>query len=281
MNWKSIYDNLINKVRSENRSKCNEIYYEKHHIIPRHMGGDDADTNLVLLTFREHILSHYLLWRIYGCDGDRLMVLMRSNQTEEAQKLRVKLAVSANRNGGSGFNNWTGGKHPLKNPEKVKQVLDTKLKKYGKSLMKMDSGVRKKLSEKMTVISNKPEVKEKRANTIRQINSTLSKEEKLKKYPRQKEKNANWGWTKGYYIVINPNGDETKYDSQTDIINKMGITQSFLIRNRNKGVINKVVTHLPSGEMNSGKWNRYEIKYYKNPHPCTGKLEKQHKSHKK
>jgi hypothetical protein len=281
MNWKGIYDNLISKSIEANRAKNSEIYYENHHIIPRHMGGDDCDENLVLLTFREHILSHYLLWRIYGNDGDRLMVLMRSGQSEEAQRLRVKLAVEANRNGGKGFENWKGERHPMKNPEKVKQVLKTKRKKYGKSLMKMDDAVRKMISNRMKIVSNKPEVKEKRANTIREINSTLSNEAKLKKYPRQKEKNANWGRIKGYYIVIDPNGNETKYDSQTHIINEMGITQSFLARNRNKGVIRKVVTYLPNGELNSGKWNGYELKYYKNPHPCTGKIEKQHKSHKK
>jgi hypothetical protein len=110
MNWKGIYDNLISKARSENRIKNSEIYYENHHIIPRHMGGDDCDENLVLLTFREHILSHYLLWRIYGNGGDRLMFLLRSGQSEEAQRLRVKLAVEANRNGGKGFENWKGKK---------------------------------------------------------------------------------------------------------------------------------------------------------------------------
>jgi hypothetical protein len=281
MNWKGIYNNLVNKAKSENRIKSSEIYYENHHIIPRHMGGDDCDENLVLLTFREHILSHYLLWRIYGNDGDRVMFLMRSGQSEEAQRIRVKLAVEANRNGGKGFENWKGEKNPMKNPEKVKQSFETRLKKYGKSLMKMDDDVRKMISNRMKIVNNKPEVKQKRANTIREINATLSKEEKLKKYPRQKEKNANWGRIKGYYIVIDPNGTETKYDSQSHIINELGITQSFLIRNRNKGVIDKIITYLPNGEMNSGKWNGYEIKYYKNPHPCTGKIEKKHKSHKK
>jgi hypothetical protein len=281
MNWKDIYDNLVNRAKSENRIKNSEIYYENHHIIPRHMGGDNTDENLVLLTFREHILSHYLLWRIYGNDGDRLMVLMRNGQSEEAQRIRVKLAVEANRNGGKGFETWKGDKHPMKNPEKVKKVLKTKLKKYGKSLMKMDDNIRQVLSKRNKEVQNRPEVKEKRANTIREINATLSKEEKLKKYPRQKEKNANWGRIKGYYIVIDPTGTETKYDSQSHIINELGITQSFLIRNRNKGVIDKIITYLPNGEMNSGKWNGYEIKYYKNPHPCTGKIEKKHKSHKK
>lgn len=281
MNWAGIYDKLISRAKSENRTRSDEIYYENHHIIPKHMGGEDVEDNLVLLTFREHVLSHYILWRIYGYDGDRLMFLMRSNQTDESQRLRVKMAVFSNRNGGGGFKNWKGIKHPMKNPQKVKQMLATKRKKYGKSLMKMDDNIRKSLSEKMKYISNKPEVKEKRADTIRRINSKLSKEEKLKKYPRQKDKNANWGWVKGYYIVIKPDGTEIKYNSQSHIINEMGVTQSFLIRNRNTGVINKNVTYLPNGQLNSGRWNGYEIRYYKNPHPTTGKIEKKHKSHKK
>lgn len=281
MNWVKIYFNLINRAKLDNRTKKNGVYYENHHIIPRHMGGSDEKDNLVLLTFREHILSHYILWRIYKKDGDKLMFLMRSGQTEESQKLRVKLAVEANRNGGNGFKNWKGNKHPLKNPEKVKQMINTKLKKYGKSLMRMDDDVKKRLSKKMKIITNKPEVKKKRADTIRKINSTLSKEEKLKKYPRKKEKNANWGWIKGYYVVTDPTGNKVKYNSQDQIINEIGITQSFLIRNRNKGIINKKITYLPNGELNSGKWNGYEINYYKNPHPCTGKIEKKHKTHKK
>ena len=36
-------------------------YYEKHHIIPRCMGGLDEDSNYVLLTYREHVLAHVLL----------------------------------------------------------------------------------------------------------------------------------------------------------------------------------------------------------------------------
>lgn len=39
--------------------------YEKHHILPRSMGGDDAPENMVYLTLREHFVAHLLLWRIY------------------------------------------------------------------------------------------------------------------------------------------------------------------------------------------------------------------------
>jgi hypothetical protein len=281
MEWKGIYDNLIKKARLENRSKNSGTYYEEHHIIPEHVGGSDEKENLVLLNFREHVLAHYILWRIYKRLGDKVMYLMRSGQKEEAQKLRVQIAVYSNRNGGKGFENWKGDKHPMKNTDTVKRAINTKRKKYGKTLNSDTEDIKRNRKVVAKERANRPEVKQKRANTIRAINATLTKEEKLKKYQRQKEKNANWGRVKGYYVVINPSGENIKYESQKEIVEKLNITQSFLIRNRNKGVILKEISYLPNGSFNSGKWNGWEFKYYKNPHPKTGKIEKQHKTHKK
>src|SRR5574343_1624282 len=36
-------------------------YTEKHHILPRSMGGLDAKTNLIQISSRKHFLAHYLL----------------------------------------------------------------------------------------------------------------------------------------------------------------------------------------------------------------------------
>ena len=38
-----------------------EGYTEKHHILPRSIGGDNSPENLVVLTAREHFICHYLL----------------------------------------------------------------------------------------------------------------------------------------------------------------------------------------------------------------------------
>ena len=43
---------------------------ERHRILPKHQGGTYAKSNCTYLTRREHILAHYLLWRINGHDGD-------------------------------------------------------------------------------------------------------------------------------------------------------------------------------------------------------------------
>lgn len=60
------YSNIIEKgkLRGLDKNKL-DGYYEKHHIIPRCMGGLDEDSNYVLLTCYEHILAYNLLTKIY------------------------------------------------------------------------------------------------------------------------------------------------------------------------------------------------------------------------
>ena len=61
MNYRKIYSNLI--YRGKNRVL--EAYTEKHHVIPKCMGGSDEENNLVNLTPEEHYLAHQLLVKMY------------------------------------------------------------------------------------------------------------------------------------------------------------------------------------------------------------------------
>lgn len=61
MNYQNIYDQIIE--RAKNRQL--EGYKEKHHIIPRCLGGNNDKENIVKLTAREHFLCHMLLCEIY------------------------------------------------------------------------------------------------------------------------------------------------------------------------------------------------------------------------
>lgn len=63
MNYSRIYENLIFSAKNRKKPKC---YCEKHHIVPKSMGGDDSKENLVILTAREHFLAHWLLKKIYN-----------------------------------------------------------------------------------------------------------------------------------------------------------------------------------------------------------------------
>lgn len=60
------YDQIIQNAKSQSRTRLSKdhpdhVYYERHHIIPKSMGGSDDKINLVLLTPKEHFICHLLL----------------------------------------------------------------------------------------------------------------------------------------------------------------------------------------------------------------------------
>ena len=61
MNYEKHYKLLIEKAKH----RILDCYSEKHHIIPRCIGGNDNSANLVRLTPEEHYLAHQLLVKIY------------------------------------------------------------------------------------------------------------------------------------------------------------------------------------------------------------------------
>jgi hypothetical protein len=61
MNYKAIYDQLV--FKAQNRVLLG--YCEKHHVVPKCMGGLNTKNNIVLFTAKEHFIAHKLLVRIY------------------------------------------------------------------------------------------------------------------------------------------------------------------------------------------------------------------------
>ena len=61
MNYQNHYERLINRARD----RILEGYKEKHHVVPRCLGGTDDLSNLVDLTAEEHFVAHQLLVKIY------------------------------------------------------------------------------------------------------------------------------------------------------------------------------------------------------------------------
>ena len=70
MNYRKQYEKFINECSKKTRIKLNKnnksyVYYEKHHIIPKCIGGSNNEDNLILLTAKEHYVAHKLLSLIY------------------------------------------------------------------------------------------------------------------------------------------------------------------------------------------------------------------------
>ena len=63
MNLLLIYNNICE--RGQKRLMDNSIYVEKHHIIPKCMGGTNEKSNLTILTAKEHFICHKILCNIY------------------------------------------------------------------------------------------------------------------------------------------------------------------------------------------------------------------------
>lgn len=53
------YETII--ARAQQRVNAEEQYFEKHHIVPKSLGGSNDRTNLVNLTAKEHFICHLLL----------------------------------------------------------------------------------------------------------------------------------------------------------------------------------------------------------------------------
>lgn len=68
MNYKQIYENLIDR----GKNRIIDFHTEEHHIVPRCMGGNDEESNLVDLTPEEHYIAHQLLVKIHP-DNDSLI----------------------------------------------------------------------------------------------------------------------------------------------------------------------------------------------------------------
>ena len=81
MIWIDFYHRLI-EVRGFHERP--DKYVERHHILPKHRGGNDDESNLVWLTYEDHTFAHWLLWKAFGNPYDRNVWIWRRGKKEDA-----------------------------------------------------------------------------------------------------------------------------------------------------------------------------------------------------
>ena len=134
MNYKAIYDALIERARQR---ELKDVYFEKHHVIPKCMGGSNKKDNMVQLLAREHFIAHEFLIKIYPenyelicalnlmCNFDKYVMTSRKYEW-----VRIKFAEQHSKRM-SGENNGMFGK--THSPEMIAQItiksLATKARK--------------------------------------------------------------------------------------------------------------------------------------------------------
>jgi hypothetical protein len=87
-----MYLDIYNKLCESNKSRKSEYKQysnlHRHHIKPTHSGGTDDDFNFTYLTIREHIIAHFLLWKIYNNPNDiRAMKMLGAKISSSKRKI--------------------------------------------------------------------------------------------------------------------------------------------------------------------------------------------------
>lgn len=131
VNYQRIYDEIIR--RSEERE--NVEYPERHHIIPKCMGGPDKKYNIAILTPREHFLCHWLLYKIYP-DNKKLkyaftkMLQPAYAKTDKIPRIQNSIQYEIVRRCVAELARETNSGRP-KTEEEIQKMLRTKEERYG------------------------------------------------------------------------------------------------------------------------------------------------------
>lgn len=81
----SKYTTWYYQIIENSRKRHHVGYTEKHHIIPRCLGGDNSAENIVILTAREHFVCHRLLIKMVNKNHKHKMVYAAWQQSRSAK----------------------------------------------------------------------------------------------------------------------------------------------------------------------------------------------------
>ena len=144
MNYQNIYNQIIERAKTRNLIG----YKERHHIIPKCLGGSNSKENIVDLTAKEHFICHMLLTNIYP----------------KNHKLKCAIWIMA-----------TGFRKSLNNKYKVGSITYDRLKKEFSESIKGKPKPKGFMSEK-----TKKKISEANKGVSRSLGTKRSEETKLK-----------------------------------------------------------------------------------------------------
>lgn len=189
MNKYTKYYHLIIEHRKQNPPL--EQYTERHHIVPRSLGGSNDPENLIDLTAREHFICHWLLTKMYTGEARGKMInalwMMRAQNPDQRRygsKITGRIYENLREEYAAYISKLNTGR--IQPPEeKVKQIAaitgrkrrpfseewKLNLSKNHKSKRGFNTShseeTRKKMSEKAKGRKQSPETIAKKANAIR------------------------------------------------------------------------------------------------------------------
>jgi hypothetical protein len=190
MNYQNIYNQIIERAQLRQINS----YKERHHIIPKCMGGSDSKENLVELTAREHFLCHRLLCEIYP-NNDKLWYALFLMSIGKQKSKKYHYIISS------------------RLYEKIKIEWQSKVKNKPKPDGFMSKEIRQKISE-----SNKGKSRNKGSKFSNDIKQKISNTKKGKPLSPQHIENLKIG-LKNRKPWIKPSRKVEQYDLKGNLIN--------------------------------------------------------------
>lgn len=143
-------------------------YYERHHIIPRSLGGTNDKDNLVLLTAKEHFICHHLLIKMAANKQIRIKMIhafwRMTNTPQQAQRITSRIYNSikeersrhiSNSYKGNG-NHFYGKKHTEQTKSKMRELARGRNPHNNyKSFSPWNKGLTKDVSESVAKIAER------------------------------------------------------------------------------------------------------------------------------
>lgn len=143
MNYQRIYDSIIYNAKQLETDriqlkKSKLGYFERHHIIPKCMEGDNSKENLVLLTAKEHYMAHRLLVEIYPENYKLRLSLIRmctssSNQSRYSisakiyERIKIEYGIFRSELMSGTGNTFYGKKHTKESIEKIAEASKNRI----------------------------------------------------------------------------------------------------------------------------------------------------------
>lgn len=216
MNYKHIYMKIITKALKEQklgvRLKGKDVYYEKHHILPKSLFPlwKDKSSNQVLLTAREHYFCHQLLTKIYPTKS-MIFALWRLSHSDkhkvssrEYERLRALVGkASSEINKGHICSDelkkhfsklFSGSGNPMYGRSAIREMDDQRLKEYKENMSKILSSIERTESWKNN-ISKALKGQSKSAEHIKHLKVSMKESERCKeqiKHLADLHRNKQW-----------------------------------------------------------------------------------------
>jgi hypothetical protein len=84
----SAYDFFIQLCQSKTYAEGTIL--ERHHILPKHAGGDNGESNIILLSVKDHITAHWLRWQVLNSINDKTAYIFRVGTSEEKREVQLQ-----------------------------------------------------------------------------------------------------------------------------------------------------------------------------------------------